>query len=92
MTEQIRLTTFAVESGSAARLGPCDLQAVPDALPGGSPESRRMLETCDYVAVTCVSDGLCLVETVGLFTAIVDTPYWSVGASLVGRLMARVGA
>ena len=92
MTEQILLTTFAAESGSATRLGPCDLQAVPDALPGGSPESRRMRETRDYAAVTCVSDGLCLVETVGLFTAIVDTPYWSFEASLVGRLMAGVGA
>ena len=89
MTEQIRLTTFAVESGSAAKLGPRDLQAVPDALPGGSPESGRMLETCDDTTVKRVSDDLCLVHRVGLFTAIVDTPYWSVGASLVGRLMAE---
>jgi selenide,water dikinase len=35
-----------------------------------------MLETRDDAAVTCVSDDLCLVQTVDCFTAIVDTQYW----------------
>ncbi len=92
MTDQIRLTTFAAESGAAAQRGPCDLRAVPDELPRSSPLSGRMLKTCDDTTVKRVSDDLCLVHRVGLFTAIVDTPYWSVEASLVGRLMAEVGA
>jgi selenophosphate synthase len=92
MTEQIRLTTFAAESGSGARPGLCDLRAVPDALPRSSLEFGRMRETRDDAAVACVSDDLCLVQMVDFLTAIVDTPYWSVEASLVGRLMVKGGA
>lgn len=51
-----------------------------------------MRETCDDTRIACVSDDLCLVQMVDFFTAIVDTPYWSVWASLVGRLMVEVRA
>ncbi len=47
-----------------------------DALPRSSPEFARLLETHDDAAVTCVSDDLCLVQTVDFFTPIVDSPYW----------------
>ena len=87
MTDQIRLAAFAAESGAAAQRGPCDLRAVPDELPRSSPLSGRMLETCDDTTVKRVLDDLCLVHRVGLFSAIVDTPYWSFEASLVGPLM-----
>lgn len=51
-----------------------------------------MRETRDDAAVAWVSDDLCLVQMVDFLTAIVDTPYWSVEASLVGRLMVKGGA
>src|SRR5665648_197120 len=76
MTDKIRLTQFAAKSGRAAKLGPCDLQAVLDALPRSSPEFARLLETRDDAAVTRVSDDLCLVQTVDFVTPIVDSPYW----------------
>jgi selenide,water dikinase len=47
-----------------------------DALPRSSPEFARLLETHDDAAVTCLSDDLCLVQTVDFFTPIVDSPYW----------------
>jgi len=47
-----------------------------DALPRSSPEFARLLETHDDAAVTCVSDDLCLVQTVDFFTPIVDSPFW----------------
>jgi selenide,water dikinase len=56
-------------------MGPCDLQAVLDALPAAEGEFARLLETRDDAAVTQVSDDLCLVQTVDFFTPIVDDPY-----------------
>ncbi len=47
-----------------------------DALPRDSATFTRLLETRDDAAVTCVSDDLCLVQTVDFFTPIVDSPYW----------------
>ena len=47
-----------------------------DALPRSSPEFARLLETHDDAAVTCISDDLCLVQTVDFFTPVVDSPYW----------------
>jgi selenide, water dikinase len=35
-----------------------------------------LLETRDDAAVTCLSDDLCLVQTVDFFTPIVDSAYW----------------
>jgi selenide,water dikinase len=57
-------------------MGPCDLQAVLDALPRGSGSFARLLETRDDAAVTPLSDDLCLVQTVDFFTPIVDDPFW----------------
>ena len=56
-------------------MGPCDLQAVLEAIPRTSPEFARLLETRDDAAVTRLSDNLCLVQTVDFFTPIVDSPY-----------------
>jgi selenide,water dikinase len=57
-------------------MGPCDLQAVLDALPRGTSSFARLLETRDDAAVTPLSDDLCLVQTVDFFTPIVDDPFW----------------
>jgi selenide, water dikinase len=57
-------------------MGPCDLQAVLDALPRGSDTLARLLETRDDAAVTPLGDDLCLVQTVDFFTPIVDDPFW----------------
>jgi selenide,water dikinase len=57
-------------------MGPCDLQAVLDALPRGTGAFARLLETRDDAAVTPLTDDLCLVQTVDFFTPIVDDPYW----------------
>jgi len=56
-------------------MGPCDLQAVLDAIPRGSGAFARLLETRDDAAVTAIGDDLCLVQTVDFFTPIVDDPY-----------------
>jgi selenide, water dikinase len=76
MADKIRLTQFATKSGCAAKIGPCDLQAVLMSMPRATGEFARLLETHDDAAVTVVSDDLCLVQTVDFFTPIVDDPYW----------------
>ena len=56
-------------------MGPCDLDAILQALPH-SGEMLRLLETKDDAAVVPLTDDLCLVQTVDFFTPIVDDGYW----------------
>jgi selenide, water dikinase len=57
-------------------VGPCDLDAILQALPHASGEMSRLLETKDDAAVIPLTDDLCLVQTVDFFTPIVDDGYW----------------
>jgi selenide,water dikinase len=57
-------------------VGPCDLDAILQALSQTSGEMLRLLETRDDAAVVPVADDLCLVQTVDFFTPIVDDGYW----------------
>ena len=57
-------------------MGPCDLDAILQALPQASGEMLRLLETKDDAAVVPLTDDLCLVQTVDFFTPIVDDGYW----------------
>src|SRR4030067_67894 len=57
-------------------MGPCDLDAILQALSQTSGEMLRLLETKDDAAVVPLTDDLCLVQTVDFFTPIVDDGYW----------------
>ena len=72
----IRLTTLAKTAGCAAKIAQVDLQAALGHLPRASdPRVLVGLDTSDDAAVIRLTDDLALVETVDIFTPIVDDPY-----------------
>jgi len=75
MTEMIRLTQYAAESGLASKMGPCDLDAVLSALPRRGEEFARLLDTHDDAGVVVLDGDRCLLQSVDFFTPVVDTPY-----------------
>jgi selenide,water dikinase len=72
----IPLTTLAKTAGCAAKIAQVDLHAALAHLP--RPDDPRVLvglDTDDDAAVLRLTDDLALVETVDIFTPIVDDPY-----------------
>jgi selenide,water dikinase len=70
------LTRLAKTAGCAAKIGQADLQAALAHLPRlGDDRVLVGLETSDDAAVIRLTDELALVETVDIFTPIVDDPY-----------------
>jgi selenide,water dikinase len=75
-TDPIRLTTLAATAGCAAKIGQADLLAALAHLPpADDPRVLVGLQTGDDAAVVRLSDDLALVETVDIFTPIVDDPF-----------------
>ena len=72
----IALTKLAKTAGCAAKIAQADLHAALSHLPpANDPRLLVGLDTGDDAAVIRLSDELALVETVDIFTPIVDDPY-----------------
>ncbi len=80
---QIKLMEFARNAGCASKISPADLDAVLARLPAvDDPAVISGLAAADDAAIYRLSDNLCLVQTVDVFTPCVDD------ARLFGRICA----
>lgn len=87
-----RLTSLAKTAGCAAKISQADLQAALAHLP--RTEDSRVLvgpETGDDAAIVRLTDELALVETVDVFTPIVDDP-WDYGRIAAANALSDVYA
>jgi selenide,water dikinase len=76
MSEAPRLTALSKTAGCAAKIAQVDLKAALAHLPRvADPRVMIGLETADDAAVIRLSDDVALIETVDVFTPIVDDPY-----------------
>jgi selenide,water dikinase len=72
----LQLTKLSKTAGCAAKIGQADLHAALAHLPKAhDPRVLVGLDTSDDAAVILLTDELALVETVDIFTPIVDDPY-----------------
>jgi selenide,water dikinase len=80
---QVKLTQLVCNAGCASKIAPADLDAVLARLPAVE-DSRVIsgLATADDAAIYRISDNLCLVQTVDVFTPCVDD------ARLFGKICA----
>jgi selenide, water dikinase len=80
---QVKLTELVHNAGCASKIAPADLDAVLGRLPAvEDPAVISGLAAGDDAAIYRISDGLCLVQTVDVFTPCVDDP------RLFGRICA----
>jgi selenide, water dikinase len=80
---QVRLTQLVRNAGCASKIAPADLEAVLKRLPEvKDPAVISGLAAADDAAIYRISDQLCLVQTVDVFTPCVDDPH------LFGRICA----
>lgn len=80
---QIRLTALVRNAGCASKIAPADLEAVLKRLPTvQDPAVLSGLAAADDAAIYRLADGLCLAQTVDVFTPCVDDPH------LFGRICA----
>lgn len=80
---QVRLTSLVRNAGCASKISPADLEAVLGRLPAvKDPAVLSGLAAADDAAIYRISDNLCLVQTVDVFTPCVDDPH------LFGRICA----
>lgn len=87
-----RLTTLAKTAGCAAKIGQADLHAALAHLPRIT-DPRVLLgpDTSDDAAIIRLTDDLALVETVDIFTPIVDDP-WDYGRIAAANALSDVYA
>src|SRR5208337_1790520 len=80
---QVKLTQLARNAGCASKIAPADLDALLGRLPAvEDPAVISGLAAADDAAIYRISDELCLVQTVDVFTPCVDEP------RLFGRICA----
>jgi len=80
---QVKLTELVRNAGCASKIAPADLDAVLGRLPAVTdPAVVCGLAAGDDAAIYRIADGLCLVQTVDVFTPCVDEP------RLFGRICA----
>jgi selenide,water dikinase len=80
---KVKLTQLVRNAGCASKIAPADLDAVLGRLPAvEDPAVISGLAAGDDAAIYRISDGLCLVQTVDVFTPCVDDPH------LFGRICA----
>ena len=80
---QLKLTGLVRNAGCASKISPADLEAVLARLPAvNDPAVISGLAAADDAAIYRIADGLCLVQTVDVFTPCVDDPH------LFGRICA----
>ena len=80
---QVKLTQLVRNAGCASKIAPADLDAVLGRLPAvEDPAVISGLAAADDAAIYRISDDLCLVQTVDVFTPCVDEP------RLFGRICA----
>jgi selenide, water dikinase len=80
---QLKLTQLVRSAGCASKIAPADLEAVLKRLPEvKDPAVISGLAAADDAAIYRISDNLCLVQTVDVFTPCVDDPH------LFGRICA----
>ncbi len=80
---QVKLTELVRNAGCASKIAPADLDAVLARLPEvRDPAVISGLAAGDDAAIYRLADGLCLVQTVDVFTPCVDDPH------LFGRICA----
>ncbi len=80
---QLRLTQLVRNAGCASKIAPADLEAVLARLPEvKDPAVISGLAAADDAAIYRITDNLCLVQTVDVFTPCVDDPH------LFGRICA----
>ena len=73
---QVKLTQWVQNAGCASKIAPADLEAVLQRLPPvRDPAVLSGLAAADDAAIYRISDDLCLVQTVDVFTPCVDDPY-----------------
>lgn len=74
--EKVDLTTLVEKTGCASKINQNDLKLALDGLPEIS-DPRLIVgsNTCDDAGVFCISDDMALVQTVDVFTPVVDDPY-----------------
>lgn len=79
----VKLTRLVHNAGCASKIAPADLEAVLSRLPEVTdPAVISGLAAADDAAIYRISDSLCLVQTVDVFTPCVDDPF------LFGRICA----
>lgn len=80
---QVRLTELVHNPGCASKISPADLESVlRDLPPVNDPSVISGLAAADDAAIYRLTDNLCLVQTVDVFTPCVDDPH------LFGRICA----
>ncbi|MEI7729328.1 MAG: selenide, water dikinase SelD [Verrucomicrobiota bacterium] len=80
---QVKLTQLVHNAGCASKIAPADLEAALARLPAvNDPAVISGLAAADDAAIYRISDTLCLVQTVDVFTPCVDDPH------LFGRICA----
>lgn len=73
---QVRLTEMVRNAGCASKIAPADLDSVLGRLPAVSdPAVISGLAAADDAAIYRISENLCLVQTVDVFTPCVDDPH-----------------
>lgn len=74
--EKVDLTTLVEKTGCASKINQNDLKLALDGLPEIS-DPRLIVgsNTCDDAGVFCISNDMALVQTVDVFTPVVDDPY-----------------
>ncbi len=81
--DEVKLTALVHNTGCASKIPPGDLDAVLSRLPPvNDPAVLSGLAAGDDAGIYRISDGLCLVQTVDVFTPCVDDPH------LFGRICA----
>ena len=76
MAEQVKLTAMAKAAGCAAKLNPATLDALLRKLPRQTdPNVLVGFDTNDDAGIYLLAEGLALVQTVDVFTPIVDDPH-----------------
>ena len=74
-SSQVKLTQLVRNAGCASKIAPADLDAVLARLPTvDDPAVISGLAAADDAAIYRIADGLCLVQTVDVFTPCVDDP------------------
>lgn len=82
-SSQVKLIDFVHNAGCASKIAPADLDAVLGRLPAvEDPSVISGLAAADDAAIYRISENLCLVQTVDVFTPCVDDPH------LFGRICA----
>lgn len=75
-TQQVKLTRLVRNAGCASKLPPADLDAILTRLPAVTdPNVISGLAAGDDAAIYRISEAMCLVQTVDVFTPCVDDPY-----------------